>query len=137
MQGLLSKISSQYSRKAILYTAKKLTIIEDLCLNFKNVIVLKFEEIVLRNFTRSLEKQYSYLVWSEVYSNKYSGSMISAIVMGALYLIWCDELYLTKSIETLILIIVYSNFVRNLFLEFCDCIHGIVYGIDCLDKLKV
>lgn len=134
---MLSKISAQYTRKAIHYASKKLTIVEDLCSNFKNTIVLKFERIVLKNFTRTLEKQYTNLVWAEVYSSKYTGSIISAILMGALYLIWCASDIITETDDVLILLIVYSFFFRNFFIEFCDCIQSLNYGAECLEKLKV
>lgn len=95
----LSKISTKYFRTAIQYSAKKLTLIEEVCINFKQLISLGMETKLMKSFNRLLNGQLDYHVWSEKTSTKYSGNVTVIMLLGALYLVFGDENIKTDKID--------------------------------------
>lgn len=134
----LSKISSLYYHKSRFYAAKKLTAIENFCLNFQNLMCLEYLENAERQFNTFLDKQYQNMLWSDVYSNKYSGIGTAVILLGGL-LNFCEskkDTEIPKPDSILILIIFYVVFVKNLFLEYCNAVDAIIRGKASLEKFK-
>lgn len=129
-------ISKTYYRKFLSYGALKLSTVEDICVNFKNVKTLQLETILSKRFVDYLNRQYQSLKWSNIYSTKFSGGVTSAILVGGLYLIWCDVNIKTESTEVLTLLLIYAYLVQRITLDFCHCIHHILQGRASLEKLK-
>lgn len=129
-------ISKTYYRKFLSYGALKLSTLEDICVNFKNVKTLQLETILSKRFIDYLNRQYQALQWSNIYSTKFSGGVTSAILVGGLYLIWCDVNIKTESTEVLTLLLIYAYLVQRITLDFCLCIHHILQGRASLEKLK-
>lgn len=50
-QFLLAKVSAYRFRKSIFYAAKKLTIIEDFCVNFRSMKIFQYDEIIKIKFS--------------------------------------------------------------------------------------
>jgi low affinity Fe/Cu permease len=67
----------------------------------------------------------------------FTGGHSSAILLGGLYLNWCDDKVLTTSLSVLILIVIYSYFLQNLVIEFGVAIQSIFHGKATLDKVMV
>jgi hypothetical protein len=59
------------------------------------------------------------------------------VLLGGLYLIWCDADIETKSVETLVLVLVYVVFIKNFVTDYCHSIEAIEVGKGSLEKLKV
>ncbi|XP_055630835.1 ATP-binding cassette sub-family C member 11-like isoform X2 [Toxorhynchites rutilus septentrionalis] len=129
-------VSKKYYRKFVAYGANKISILEDICTNFKNVKSLQFESIFVDWFLTCLHAQYNALQWSIVYAAKFSGGVTSALLVGGLYLIWCDTNIKTESTEVLILLLIFAHHVQKLVLDFCNCVHILLRGNATLDKLK-
>lgn len=62
---------------------------------------------------------------------------LTAVLLGGLYLIWCDIDIVTSSVETLILVLVYVFFFKNYVADYCFCVEAISVGKGSLEKLKV
>lgn len=84
-----------------------------------------------------MSRQYHSLFASEMYGMRFCGGLTSALILGALYVIWCDVNIQTETIPILILIIMYAHFVQILVLEFCESAVIFSRGKQSLDKLKV
>lgn len=61
---------------------------------------------------------------------------LTAILLGGLYLIWCDIDIVTNSAETLVLVLVYVYFIKNFVADYCHSIEAISNGKGSLQKLK-
>lgn len=59
------------------------------------------------------------------------------MLLGGLYLIWCDIEITTSSVETLILVLVYVYFIKNFVTDYCHSMEAISNGQGSLEKLKV
>ncbi len=59
------------------------------------------------------------------------------MLLGGLYLIWCDAKIDSESVETLVLMLVYVYFIRFYLYEYCKSIQGIENCRGSLDKVKV
>lgn len=59
------------------------------------------------------------------------------MLLGGLYLIWCDIEITTRSVETLVLVLVYVFFIKNFVIDFCYSMEAIANGQGSLEKLKV
>lgn len=68
---------------------------------------------------------------------QFCGGLTSALILGALYMIWCDVNIQTDTIPILLLIVMYAHFVQILVLEFCESVVIFLKGKQSLDKLKV
>lgn len=80
--------------------------------------------------------QFSALRYSKIFSIEiYAG--LTSILLGGLYLIWCDANISTNSIETLVLVFVYVYFIKNFVYDYCHSIQAIENGKGSLEKLKV
>ena len=80
--------------------------------------------------------QFSALRYSKIFSVEiYAG--LTSILLGGLYLIWCDANISTNSIETLVLVFVYVFFIKNFVYDYCHSIQAIENGKGSLEKLKV
>ncbi|XP_055585408.1 ATP-binding cassette sub-family C member 12-like [Uranotaenia lowii] len=133
---IAGSVSKAYFRKFLSFGAKKLSLVEELCNNFKNIKTLQLDVLYMGKFLEALNRQYSALLWSNVYSSKYSGGVTSAILVGGLYLIWCDTNIKTESTEVLTLLLIFAFNVQSYMLEYCDCIHNIFHAKVTLQKLK-
>lgn len=61
---------------------------------------------------------------------------LTAVLLGGLYLIWCDIDIVTNSAETLVLVLVYVYFIKNFVADYCHSIDAISVGKGSLEKLK-
>ncbi|XP_058813678.1 uncharacterized protein LOC131677708 isoform X2 [Topomyia yanbarensis] len=133
---ITGSISKTYYRKFLAFGARKCSVVEEICLNFKNIKSLQLDHIFEDRFVECLNSQYRALQWCSVYSTKFSGGVTSAILVGGLYLIWCDTNIKTESTEVLILLLIFAFHVQNLMLDLCNCIYYVLQGKAALDKLK-
>ncbi|XP_055551634.1 uncharacterized protein LOC129733992 [Wyeomyia smithii] len=133
---ITGNISRNSFRKFLAFGAKKLSVVEEICFGFKNIKVLQMERIFMDRFVENLNRQYRALQWSNIYSTKVLGGVTSAILVGGLYLIWCDINIKTESTEVLILLLIFAYHVQNLMLDFCYCTINLLLGKATLDKLK-
>lgn len=133
---LTGNVSKRYYRKFLAYGANKISILEDICINFKNVKLLQIESIFVDWFLNCLHDQYNALQWSTVYATKFSGGVTSALLVGGIYLIWCDTNIKTESTEVLILLLIFAYHVQKLMIDFCNSIHYLLRGNVTLDRLK-
>ncbi|XP_053688772.1 ATP-binding cassette sub-family C member 12-like isoform X2 [Sabethes cyaneus] len=133
---IIGNISKIYYRKFLAFGVKKHSIVEEICFEFKNIKVLQMESIYKDRFMSYLDRQYGALRWCNIYSTKALGGVTSAILVGGLYLIWCDTNIKTESTEVLILLLVFAYHVQNLMLDFCNCINNFIQGKATLDKIK-
>lgn len=124
-------------RRSYQFGHDKLRIVIDLCQNFTNVCVLNFQDTFAEQFSNSVSRQFTSLFASEMYGMRFCGGLTSAVILGALYVIWCDVNIQTDTIPILILIVMYAHFVQTLVLEFCESIVVLLKGKQSLDKLKV
>lgn len=86
----MAKISVYFYRKSLVGTGKKLSIIEDFYNSFKNVAYLHVSDIFRKRFSIAVSNQYSALFKFEMFRPRFTGGITSAIILGGLYLIWCD-----------------------------------------------
>jgi hypothetical protein len=62
---------------------------------------------------------------------------LTSVLLGGLYLIWCEANINTDSVETLVLVFIYVFFIRNFVHDYCHAIQAIENGKASLEKLKV
>lgn len=62
---------------------------------------------------------------------------LTSVLLGGLYLIWCDTKILMDSVETLILVLIYVFFIKNYVSDYCYSVQAISKGKASLEKLKV
>lgn len=98
---------------------------------------MNFQDAFGDRFSTIVSKQYTSLFASEMYGMRFCGGLTSALILGALYVIWCDVNIQTDTIPILILIVMYAHFVQVLVLEFCESVVVCLKGKQSLDKLKV
>lgn len=132
----MAKISSQYNLKAESSNAKKLTLVEELLSNFRNIKMLGFDKNFKAEFDRILHQQCRSLTWSEIYIPRISGHVTSAMILGGLYLNWCDFMIETNIVEVLVLIVLFSYFVKIYMVQFSEGIQAIMDASGCLEKVK-
>lgn len=58
------------------------------------------------------------------------------MLLGGLYLIWCDADIETNNVEVLVLLIVYVFFIKNFVTDYCYSMEAISNGKASLEKLK-
>ncbi|XP_070489977.1 ATP-binding cassette sub-family C member 12-like isoform X2 [Chironomus tepperi] len=132
---ILAKISTNRFRKCQHYLLKKITFIESFCANFKDIIVHSLTYEYIKNFYYLNSAQFSALRISNVFSVEiYEG--LTSVLLGGLYLIWCDGDIETDKTETLVLVIVYVYFIKNYVSDYCHSIQAISNGKGSLEKLK-
>lgn len=79
--------------------------------------------------------QFAALRTAQIFSvHIYDG--LTAVLLGGLYLIWCDIDIVTNSAETLVLVLVYVYFIKNFVADYCHSIDAISKGKGSLEKLK-
>lgn len=153
---VLAKISANRLRKSMHYMLRKITVIESFCVNFKDVMIHAMAYDYIKQFYCKYwywlesEKifhcshlpldynasQFSALCMAKIFSvHIYDG--LTAVLLGGLYLIWCDDDIMTKSAETLVLVLVYVYFIKNFVTDFCLSMEAIYNGSGSLEKLKV
>ena len=82
--------------------------------------------------------QYSTLRNSKIFSVEiYAG--LTPVLLGGLYLIWCDANILIHNVETLVLTFIYVFFIKNYVIDYCNSIQALsmANGKGSLEKLKV
>lgn len=132
----MAKISSQYNLGAESSNAKKLTLIEELLSNFRNIKMLGFDKVFKHSFENLLHQQCRLLTWSEIYTPRISGHVTSAMILGGLYLNWCDFMIETNIVEVLVLIILFAYLVKVYMVQFSEGIQAIMDAVGCLEKVK-
>uniref|UniRef100_A0A1Q3FL69 Putative multidrug resistance-associated protein/mitoxantrone resistance protein n=2 Tax=Culex tarsalis TaxID=7177 RepID=A0A1Q3FL69_CULTA len=133
---ITGNIAKSYYRKFLAFGAQKLSTVQQICLNFKNIKSLQLDSVLMGSFVEQLNRQYRALQWCNVYSTKFSGGVTSAILIGGLYLIWCDTNIKTESTEVLILLLIFGHHVQRLMLDFCNSMHYLLQATASLEKLK-
>lgn len=83
-------ISVHFYRKSLIHLGKKLSIVEDFFSSFRNATYLNLNESFRKCFSTAVSQQYLALFWSESFKPIFSGGITAAILMGGLFLIWCD-----------------------------------------------
>ncbi|KAG5671790.1 hypothetical protein PVAND_001966 [Polypedilum vanderplanki] len=132
---ILAKISTNRYRKCQHYLHKKITLIESFCINFKDVIVHSLSYEYIKNFYYLNSEQFAALRSSNIFSVEiYEG--LTSVLLGGLYLIWCDANIFTDNVETLVLVLVYVYFIRNYVSDYCYSVQAITSGKASLEKLK-
>ncbi|XP_063695776.1 uncharacterized protein LOC134827149 [Culicoides brevitarsis] len=132
----MAKISTQYNLRAESVNAEKLTIVEELLSNFRNVKLLGFDKFIKTKFEDALHRQCRILTWSEIYTPRISGHVTSAMILGGLYLNWCDFMIETHIVEVLVLIILFAYLVKIYVIQFSEGIQAIFDACGCLEKVK-
>uniref|UniRef100_A0A336MBC3 CSON012647 protein n=1 Tax=Culicoides sonorensis TaxID=179676 RepID=A0A336MBC3_CULSO len=132
----MAKISTQYNLRAECANAKKLTIIEELLSNYRNIKMLGFDKVFKSDFVQILRRQCRLLTWSEIFNSKASGHVTSAMLLGGLYLNWCDFMIETNIIEVLVLVILFSYLVKIYMVQFSEGLQTIMDASGCLEKVK-
>lgn len=154
---VLAKISTNRMRKSMHYLMRKITVIESFCFNFKDVMIhamnydyikqfygetsnyfthIEFPLINHSSFLDFNSSQFAAVRTAHIFSvHIYDG--LTAVLLGGLYLIWCDIDILTNNVETLVLVLVYIYFIRNFVSDYCHSIDAISSGQGSLEKLKV
>ena len=61
---------------------------------------------------------------------------VSSVMLGGLYLIWCDVDILTNNVEILVLLIVYIVFIKDIIGDYCSSIEAISVGKSSLETLN-
>uniref|UniRef100_A0A1B0D160 Uncharacterized protein n=1 Tax=Phlebotomus papatasi TaxID=29031 RepID=A0A1B0D160_PHLPP len=88
-----------------------------------------------KNFLNAAEEQYSSSKWSLIFSTNFSGKLTSAMLLGGLYMMWCDPQVQTESIDVLTLVILYAFIVQNSVVEYFQSLGAIFTGKSVMDKL--
>lgn len=155
----MAKVSAYRFRKSLLYAAQKLSIVQDLCINFKTIIILQFDRIYLHKFMDMMTQEHSALVYSKLFASNLSGGLAATILIGGLFLVWLDDAVTTGPRmvkrakwnanviwshsnswtifpQTLILVIIYGYLMKNIIYTFNESIQSIFNGKACLDKIK-
>lgn len=109
----------------------------ELCSNFTKIFVLNFQEIFEDKFTSNVSRQYTSYFISEMYGTQFWGGLTSAMILSALYVVWCDVDIKTDTIPILVLIIMYAHFVQILISDFSEAVLVFLKGKKSIDKLKV
>lgn len=132
----LANISAQYSLHAEDQNSNKLTILEEFCLNFRNIMLLDMDKIFLNKFNNTLDVQCRSSSWSKIFSSITFGFITSTMLMGGLYLNWCDTAIETNLLGVLILIILFSYFMACYMAQYSECIEAFIQGKNSLEKVK-
>lgn len=133
---LLARISSKYSGVAMHYANDKLTVIEELCVNFRNILMLEFETIFNTQFIKAVTMQTKMRRWAEIFSAVTSGHLTSAMLIGGLYLNWCDVGIETDTIEVFVLIVLFCYLTKTYVVRFGKGIQAISDVTESLHKIK-
>ncbi|XP_059610068.1 ABC transporter C family member 3-like [Phlebotomus argentipes] len=132
----LAKISTYHMRKSFSYLAKKLTQVEEFCLYFRDIVIFgNHENTTKKKFLNAMEEQHSSMKWAYIFSTNFSGKLTSAMLLGGLYMMWCDPQVQTESIDVLTLMILYAFIVQNYVADFFQSLGAIFNGKAILDKL--
>lgn len=92
-------------------------------------------KMINESFTDFNSQQFASIRTAKLFSvHVYDG--VTAVLLGGLYLIWCDNDIETNSVETLVLVLVYVFFIKNIVADYCHSIEAIANGKNSLYKLK-
>lgn len=119
------------------HLARKLTVVEEFCLYFRDIVIFGNMRTTKKNFLDAAEEQYSFSKWSSIFSTNFSGKLTSAMLLGGLYMMWCDPQVQTESIDVLTLVILYAFIVQNSIVEYFQSLGAIFTGKSVMDKLMV
>lgn len=136
-QLVLSKISSHFYRRSLQYLGSKLSQLDEGIKNFENVKILESQPILRKIIASSISHQYNNLFKSELLAPKFAFGIWSSILLGGLYLIWCDTDIQTDTVPVLVLIIIYGHYIQILLMQCFEAIGCIFQGKASLDKIKV
>lgn len=133
---IVSKTSSKYLSFAAHFTATKLSIVEDLCTNFRNIVMLDFTKTLSKDFQIQMQRENRKLTFREIFSTRTSGHLTSAVLIGGLYLNWCDVGIRTDTVEVLVLIILFSYLLKGYMQQFCEGVQAYTDVRTCFEKIK-
>lgn len=136
-QLVLSKMSSHFYRRSLQYSGSKLSQLDESIKTFENLKILESEPIFRKMISTSISHQYNNLFKSELLSPKFAFGIWSSILLGGLYLIWCDTDIQTDTVPVLVLIIIYGHYIQILLMQCFEAIGCIFQGKASLDKIKV
>jgi len=80
--------------------------------------------------------QFAALRTAKIFSVHIYDGLVS-VLLGGLYLIWCDADITTDSVETIVLVLIYVFFVKNFVADYCHSMEAMSNGFGSLEKLKV
>uniref|UniRef100_A0A7G3AKM0 Putative multidrug resistance-associated protein/mitoxantrone resistance protein n=1 Tax=Lutzomyia longipalpis TaxID=7200 RepID=A0A7G3AKM0_LUTLO len=132
----LAKISTFHLRKSLSHLARKLTVVEEFCIYFRDIVIFGNQNTTKKNFISAVEEEHSSMKWSSIFSTNFSGKLTSAMLLGGLYMMWCDPKVQTESIDVLTLVILYAFLVQNFISEFLQSLGAIFNGKAVMDKLR-
>lgn len=99
-------------------------------------IIIMIDVLLLNIYIDFNSSQFAALRTAHIFSvHIYDG--LTAVLLGGLYLIWCDIDITTNSAETLVLVLVYVFFIKNFVADYCHSMEAISSGKGSLEKLKV
>jgi ABC-type multidrug transport system fused ATPase/permease subunit len=131
---VLAIVASYYLRQGMTSSGEKLSVVEEVCINFKSIVVMGLEKIYLDRFFKASVNHHTMIrkavVWS---SASFIGGITSAVLLTGLYVNWC--FVETDGISVLILIIVFAYFLKSLVLEFGQSVQSIAMGMSTLNNL--
>ncbi|GAB0096528.1 multidrug resistance-associated protein 9 [Sergentomyia squamirostris] len=131
----LAKISTFYLRKNLSMLAKKLTVVEEFSLYFRDIAIFGHQNTTRKKFLQASDDQHSAFSWSMIFSTNFSGKLTSAMLLGGLYIMWCDPQVQTDSIDVLTLVVLFAFIVQNFITDYLQSIGAIFNGKAVLNKL--
>ncbi|KAG4067816.1 hypothetical protein HA402_010502 [Bradysia odoriphaga] len=133
---VLSKMSSHFYRRSLQYLCSKLSQLDENVKTFESVKILESQAILRKMITSSISHQYNNLCKSEFLAPRFAFGIWSSILLGGLYLNWCDTDIQTDTVPVLVLIIIYGHYIQILLMQCFEAIGSIFQGKGCLDKIK-
>lgn len=130
-------MSSHFYRRSLQYLSSKLSQLDENLKSFESVKILESQSILRKMITSSISHQYNNLCKSEFLAPRFAIGIWSAILLGGLYLNWCDTDIQTDTVPVLVLIIIYGHYIQILLMQCFEAIGSIFQGKGCLDKIKV
>lgn len=130
-------MSSHFYRRSLQYLGLKLSQLDGGMKSIENLKYLESQPILKKMISTSISHQYNNLFKSELLTPKFAFGIWSSILLGGLYLIWCDTDIQTDTVPVLVLIIIYGHFIQILLMQCFDSIGCIFQGKTSLDKIKV
>lgn len=130
-------MSSHFYRRSLQYLGVKLSQLDEVVKTFENIKILESQSILSKTISSSISHQYNNLFKSELLAPKFAFGIWSSILLGGLYLIWCDTDIQTDTVPVLVLIIIYGHFIQILLMQCFEAIGSIFQAKASLDKIKV
>ncbi|KAJ6638573.1 ATP-binding cassette sub-family C member 12 [Pseudolycoriella hygida] len=133
---VLSKMSSHFYRRSLQYLGLKMSQLDEGIKSYESVKILESQPILRKMIATSISHQFNNLFKSELYTPKFAFGIWSSILLGGLYLIWCDTDIQTDTVPVLVLIVIYGHYIQILLMQCFEAIGCIFQGNASLDKIK-